>query len=559
LYTSAQGLQMVQSMCSGFTGMEFNHINVKCKRMGGAFGGKETRSVPFALMAALAARLTGRAISLVLDRDVDMSITGQRHSYLVDYKAGVCSKSGKLKFLDVELYNNAGHSMDLSIAVLQKTLLQIDSVYKWPALRARGKNCKTNINSNTGFRGFGAPQAVVITESIIEHLHSELAMARQASSLERLSLSRFRSSNFYVVGDVQHTGNSVTDFNVPILWQELHSKADIDRRRLVIDAFNAENKWKKRGLSTVAVHLGAGFEPKFLNQAGALVNIYVDGTILVSHGGTEMGQGLHTKMIQIAAQCLGVPVELVCIKDTNTDVVPNSSPTAGSISTDLYGMAVLDACEKLRSRLRAVQVTCSSHDTSDAFNMTVWKDLVTMAYNERVDLSAHGFYIVPEGRCGYNFETKQGIPYNYFTQGVAASEVEIDTLTGNFELLRVDICMDVGKSINPGVDIGQIEGAFTQGYGWCTMEEIIRGDNEHPWVCPRGLTMTRGPGTYKIPSFNDVPQDFRVHLVHATESGNKRAIHSAKAVGEPPILLGCTVFFALQVRYINYVLCSAVW
>jgi xanthine dehydrogenase/oxidase len=544
VYTSAQGLQMVQSLCSSFVGMDFNRINVKCKRMGGAFGGKESRSAPFAMIVALAARLTGRAVSLVLERDVDMCITGQRHSYVANYKAGCCSKAGKLKFLDVELFNNAGSSMDLSIAVIQKTLLQIDSVYYWPALRATGKNCRTNINSNTGFRGFGAPQAVVIAESVIEHL----------CAAGGFNISEFRTNNFYCVGDLQHTGNVISDFNIPLLWQECSLRANVKARQEAVEEYNRRNKWKKRGLSMIAVQLGAGFEVKFLNQAGALVNIYVDGTVLISHGGTEMGQGLHTKMIQIAAQCLQIPSSLVHINGTSTSIVPNASPTAGSVSTDLYGMAVLDACEKLKARLESKKSSMPPSSGSETDTVTTWKELVSAAYFDRIDLSAHGFYVIPDNRCGYDFTTKQGIPYNYFTQGVACSEVEVDVLTGNFDVLRVDICMDLGKSINPGVDIGQIEGAFTQGYGWSTMEELIRGDADHVWIRPKGSNFTRGPGTYKIPSFNDVPRDLRVHLVNVTSTGNTRAVHSSKAIGEPPILLGCTVYFAIQVR----LFCSSV-
>lgn len=279
-----------------------------------------------------------------------------------------------------------------------------------------------------------------------------------------------------------------------------------------------------------------------------MVHLYVDGSVLVAHGGTEMGQGLHTKMIQVAAQCFGISEQFVSITETATNIVSNASPTAASMSTDLFGMAVLDACEQLKQRLAPLRAKLSAADDSKPVS---WPDLVHSAYYERIDLSAHGFYAVHTDRCGYNWDlvgcsnnSQRGHPFNYFSMGVACTEVEIDCLTGDSQILRADILMDVGKSINPAIDIGQIEGAYIQGYGWSTMEELVWGDANHAaWVRP-GQLFTKGPGTYKIPAFNDVPVDFRVHL---SDTDNRFAVHSAKAVGEPPFFLGASAFFAIKV------------
>lgn len=379
---------------------------------------------------------------------------------------------------------------------------------------------------HTGFRGFGAPQAVIIVESVLERLAAACA----------LDVHHVRALNFYQPGDVSHVGLPIESFPILRMWREMGVVADVDARQAALEEFNKCNRWKKRGLSQIAVQLGMGFDAKFMNQAGALINIYLDGTVLISHGGLEMGQGLHTKIIQVAAHSLDIPTEFVHIAESTTSIVPNAMPTAGSVSTDLYGMAVLDACEQLKKRLAPIR-TASAEDIS-------WKDLVVAAHMERVDLSAHGFYIVPGDRCGYDFATQVGTPYQYHTQGVAVSEVEIDCLTGNFDLLRTDILMDIGKTLNPGIDIGQIEGAFIQGYGWSTMEELVRGDERNPWL-QRGELHTNGPKGYKIPSFNDVPRDFRIHIVDMTSP--PRGLHSSKAIGEPPLLLGSTVYFAIQV------------
>ena len=529
VFSSTQNPTKTQNFCAHVVGIPKAHVTARCKRMGGGFGGKETRSVFIAVTAALSAHLLGRAVSINIERDVDMSITGQRHAFLIDYKAG-CTKDGMLKFLDIHLYNNAGFSLDLSQAIMDRALFHCDNTYFWPALRAIGTICITNQPSHTAFRGFGGPQGMMITEYVIEHL----------SSVSGIPALEFRQKNFYKEGDRVHFGQKLVEFHIPRLWDDLLLKANVAERNEAIDTFNKENQWKKRSLVVLPCKFGINFTAKFMNQGGALVHVYTDGTVLVAHGGTEMGQGLHTKMIQVAAQCFGISDKMVHIAETNTSAVANSSPTAASMSTDLYGMAVLDACEQILERLAPVRADLASDAT--------WETLIDAAFWRRIDLSAHGYYAVDSERCGYDWDmqvtdnSERGHPFNYFTQSVACTEVEIDCLTGDSTLQRVDIIMDVGKSINPSLDIGQVEGAFIQGFGWSTMEELIWGDGQHKWVRP-GMLFTRGPGTYKIPAFNDVPKDFRVYLA---DTDNKFCVHSSKAIGEPPLFLGCSAFFALQ-------------
>lgn len=510
-------------------GLPAAHVVAKNKRLGGGFGGKETRSVFIGVTAALAAHILQRPVSIFIERDLDMSITGQRHGFYFQYRAGA-TKAGDLKFLDLKLYSNAGFSMDLSLPVMDRALLHCDNTYKWPALRAVGTLCRTNQPSHTAFRGFGGPQGMMMTEIVLDHLAHALNMPGHL----------LREKNMYQEGQRTHFGQKLEDFYVPKLWNELKLKMDgLEQRRQAIVEFNANHRYLKRGLAMMPTKFGINFTAKFMNQGGALVHVYTDGTVLVAHGGTEMGQGLYTKMIQVAAHTFDIPNEWVHIAETATNTVANSSPTAASMSTDLYGLAVLDACTQICNRLQPLRATMPAGYT--------WKDLITTAFFQRIDLSAHGYYAVENDRCGFDWDMKctdnsqRGHPFNYFTQGVAAVEVEIDTLSGNYNLHRVDIVMDVGQSINPAIDVGQIEGAFVQGCGWSTTEELIWGDDDHKWV-KTGQLFTRGPGFYKIPSFNDSPADFRIHL---SDTLNKFAIHSSKAVGEPPLFLGGCVYFAL--------------
>ncbi|CBJ27195.1 conserved unknown protein [Ectocarpus siliculosus] len=529
VFASTQNPTKTQDFCSKVCGIDKNKVVCRTKRMGGGFGGKETRSVFLSCVAALGAHLTKRPVRICLDRDVDMQITGHRHAYLAKYKAGA-TKDGKLVGMDVTLYNNAGCSLDLSASVMDRALFHIDNCYSWPALRAKGLVCKTNQASHTAFRGFGGPQGMLVTETVMDHL---------ASSLEMDSFV-LRTLNLYKPEEPTHFGQPLEAWNVPAAWKDVQQWADIERRRKEVDAFNSSSRYRKRGLAVVPTKFGICFTAGFMNQGGALVHVYLDGTVLVSHGGTEMGQGLHTKVCQVVANEFNIDVEKVHISETATDRVANTSPTAASMSTDLYGMAALDACEQITERLRPVMAELPENSP--------FATIVKAAYFRRIQLSAQGFYTVPAARCGYDFDMEttnnrdRGLPFNYFTQGVAASEVEIDCLTGDAKVIRADILMDIGTSVNPAIDIGQIEGAFIQGYGWCTMEETSWGDSEHLWVKP-GQLFTKGPGTYKIPSFNDVPSDMRVKLM---DRANAFAVHSSKAVGEPPFFLASSAFLAIK-------------
>ena len=539
IHASTQNPTKTQAEVAEVLGLPMGKVAVRCKRMGGGFGGKEERSIFITVCAALAAQTTGRTVSLLIERDVDMCITGQRHAFSFNYRAG-CTKDGKLKFMDAKLYSNAGWSLDLSQAVMDRALFHSDNVYQWPNQRVQGFVCKTNQPSHTAFRGFGGPQGMMLTEFVMAHLAKDSG----------IDIDTLRATNFYKNGDFTHFGQTIEYFNVPTMWERIQNSAEIASRKAAIAKFNSENKWKKRGIATIPTKFGINFTYKPMNQGGALVHVYMDGTVLLSHGGTEMGQGLHTKMIQIAAQAFGISPSMITCQETATNAVANSSPTAASASTDLYGMAVLDACEQIMERLRPLKAIELAKEGA-IWNDAMWKGLAWQAYSNRVNLSAQGFYVVPSERCGYNWDmdttggadnSRRGQPFNYFTQGVATSEVEIDCLTGDSHLVRTDIVMDIGKSINPALDVGQIEGAFIQGYGWLTMEDMAWGDGQHKWIRP-GQLFTRGPGTYKIPAFNDVPLDFRCHLF---DTENKFCVHSSKAVGEPPFFLGSSAFFAIR-------------
>lgn len=528
--SSTQAATKTQSLVARVLGIDENRVTCATRRIGGGFGGKETRSVFIACAASVAAYIMKRPVKCLLERHVDMLTTGGRHPFYAKYKVGI-KNDGKLVALDLDMYNNAGYSMDLSQAVMDRALFHCDNSYKIPHVRANGTVCRTNLATNTAFRGFGGPQGLIIAESYIDHIARTLNLAPE----------EVRTRNMYVQDEVTHFGQPLEDFNLRTLWQHTIDKSGFAAKKEAAAAFNAENRWKKRGVTIIPCKFGISFTSKFMNQGGALVHVYADGSVLVSHGGVEMGQGLHTKVIQVAARAFGIPHEKVHIEETSTNKVPNSQPSAASMSTDLYGMATLDACEQILERLQPIRERLGAN--------APFSQVVNAAYFARVNLSAQGFYIVPNERCGYDFaktvaENAAGsTAFNYFTTGVACTEVELDVLTGDFHMTSVDILMDLGASVNPAIDIGQIEGAFMQGFGLFALEELVWGDDGHPWV-KRGHLFTRGPGAYKIPSANDVPMDFRVWL--ESNQKNKFAVHSSKAVGEPPLFLGASAFFAVK-------------
>ncbi|XP_035686516.1 xanthine dehydrogenase/oxidase-like [Branchiostoma floridae] len=510
IFCSTQNPTTMQMLAAKVLGIPANRVVCRVKRMGGAFGGKETRPFAITSVCAVAAHKVQRPVRIMLDRDEDMVITGRRHPFLGRYKVGFMS-DGRVLALDISLYSNAGNSLDLSHGVMCQALLRSDSAYTIPNVRAVGYVCKTNTASNTAFRGFGAPQAVFFAESWIADVAIKCGISQH----------KVREINMCKEGDVTHYNMTLEGCQLQRCWEECLKQSDFLTRRRQVDGFNGENRWKKRGLAAIPTKYGIAFIGSF-NQAGALVHVYTDGSVLVTHGGTEMGQGLHTKMVQVAGRVLKIPTSRIHISETSTNTVPNTSSTAASLSSDLYGMAVKIACETILQRLEPYMGKGS------------WDDWVRAAYFDRVGLSATGFYRTPG--IEYDIQKNEGRPFSYFCYGTAVSEVEIDCLTGDHTVLRTDIVMDVGNSLNPAVDIGQIEGAFLQGYGLYTMEEQV--------YSPDGVLYSRGPGMYKIPGFADIPIHFNVSLLRGAP--NDKAIFSSKGVGEPPILLASSVFFAIK-------------
>ncbi len=533
VYSSTQAPTKTQNFCASASNLPASRVVCKMKRMGGGFGGKETRSVFVAAACAVGARITGRPVRVTLDRNVDMQTTGQRHSFVAKYKAAAKVVDGKPKLLglDVNIWSNGGCSLDLSGPVMDRALFHIDGTYNWGSLRAHGVVCKTIQPPHTAYRGFGGPQGIIICENVIDHLAREMGIDGSA----------LRAANFYKEGEKTHFRQVFEKgtWNVPRAFSDVQAQAGYHERLTACEEFNAKNKWRKRGVAVVPTKFGIAFTAKFMNQGGALVHVYQDGTVLVSHGGTEMGQGLHTKVCQVAATAFGISIDKVYIDDTSTDKVANTIPTAASMSTDMYGMACLDACQQILKRLEPVRAKLGKE--------APLSEIATAAHFERIDLSAHGFYALANERCGYDWTKpmeERGRPFNYFTQGAAFSEVEVDVLTGDHRIVRADVVVDVGSSINPAIDIGQIEGAFVQGAGWSTTEEMIWGDEEHEWVRPKGRLFTQGPGFYKPPAFNDMPSEFNVTLMDGV--ANKFAVMSSKAIGEPPFFLGSVVYFAVK-------------
>ncbi|KAK0704840.1 molybdopterin binding aldehyde oxidase/xanthine dehydrogenase [Lasiosphaeris hirsuta] len=521
IYSSTQNPNEAQVYAAQVLNVQANKVVVKVKRMGGGFGGKESRSVQLSSILALAAQKIRRPIRCMLTREEDMIVSGQRHPFLGRWKIGV-NKDGKIQAADIDVFNNGGWSWDLSAAVCERAMSHSDGCYLIPNFHVRGRICKTNTMSNTAFRGFGGPQGMFIAESYMDEVADRLGIPAE----------KFREINFYEPEEQTHYNQPLTDWHVPLMYKQVQEEAEYAARREAVTRFNKEHKWRKRGLALIPTKFGISFTALWFNQAGALVHIYHDGSILVAHGGTEMGQGLHTKMTMIAAQALKVSLDDVFISETATNTVANASATAASASSDLNGYAVYNACAQLNERLAPYREKLGPDATM--------KQLAHAAYFDRVNLSAQGFYKTPE--IGYTWGENKGKMFFYFTQGVTAAEVEIDTLTGTWTCSRADIKMDVGRSINPAIDYGQIQGAFIQGLGLFTMEESLwlRGG---PMA---GNLFTRGPGAYKIPGFRDIPQVFNVSLLKNVEWKDLRTIQRSRGVGEPPLFMGSAVFFAIR-------------
>ncbi len=541
VHCSTQHPSEMQHLIARALGLASHAVRVECRRMGGGFGGKESQSALFACVAAIAAAQLKRPVKLRLDRDDDFLITGRRHCFWYEYEAGF-DDAGRVLGVEITMVSRAGHSADLSGPVMTRALCHFDNAYWLPDVSMHGFCARTDTQSNTAFRGFGGPQGAIAIENIIDTI---------ARTLGHDPLD-VRRANFYGVGadNVTPYGQVVTDNIVHPLVAELEVTSDYRERRAAVAAFNATSPVLKRGIALTPLKFGISFNVKHLNQAGALVHVYGDGSILVNHGGTEMGQGLNTKVAQVVAHELGVGLARVKVTATDTQKVANTSATAASTGADLNGKAAQDAARQIRTRLAESVAARHGVDTGDvhfandrvsfAGGYESFTDVIAAAYFERMQLWSDGFYATPG--LSWNRETMTGNPFFYFAYGAAVSEVAVDTLTGEWKLLRADILHDVGRSLNPALDIGQIEGAFIQGMGWLTMEELVW----HPADGSKnaGKLMTHAPSTYKIPTANDCPAIFNVALFEGDNPHD--SIHRSKAVGEPPLLLPFSVFFAIR-------------
>ncbi len=536
VHCSTQHPSEMQLLVAHALKLHAHHVQVECRRMGGGFGGKESQSGLFACVAAVAAAQLKRPVKLRVDRDDDFLITGRRHCFHYDYEVGF-DDEGRILGTEITLISRAGHSADLSGPVMTRALCHVDNAYWLPDVALHGFSGKTNTQSNTAFRGFGGPQGAIVIEYILDSIARELG--RDPLDVRRV--------NFYGKGERNVTpyGQTVEDNVIHELTAELEASSDYRARRDALAAFNAQSPVLKRGIALTPLKFGISFNVKHLNQAGALVHVYSDGSILVNHGGTEMGQGLNTKVAQVVAHELGVSFESVRVTATDTQKVANTSATAASTGSDLNGKAAQDAARQIRERLAALAVRQYGGDAATVRfandevqvngRSVPFCDLVMQAYQDRVQLWSDGFYATPG--LHWDRDTLKGRPFFYFAYGAAVSEVVVDTLTGEWKLLRADLLHDAGRSLNPAVDIGQVEGAFIQGMGWLTMEELV-------WHPKTGLLMTHAPSTYKIPTANDCPPVFNVKLFDNTNVSD--SIHRSKAVGEPPLLLPFSVFFAIR-------------
>lgn len=512
-------------------------VTVEVRRMGGGFGGKETQANGPACLTALAASLTGRAAKLRLDRDDDMMVTGKRHDFAIDYDVGF-GDDGRIHAVDMVLAARCGWSADLSGPVTDRALFHADNAYYYPAVRLRSEPLKTNTQSNTAYRGFGGPQGIVGAERLME----EIAYATGLDPLEVRLRNAYRSGT---PADLTPYHMQVEDSISVEIMTQLATDCDYAARKAELRAFNARSPFIRRGIALTPVKFGIAFTATHYNQAGALVHVYTDGSVQVNHGGCEMGQGLHTKMVQIVMREFALDAERVRITATNTGKVPNTSATAASSGADLNGMAVLDAVRKIRERLVTfaaerwqvpqAEVRFTPDGVRVGETLMAFQELVKAAYFARISLSANGFYKTP--KIHWNQDTGRGRPFLYFAYGAACSEVAVDTLTGEMRIERVDILHDAGQSLNPAIDIGQVEGAFVQGAGWLTTEELV-------WD-KVGRLRTHAPSTYKIPSCSDRPRIFNVTLLENVPN-REDTIFRSKAVGEPPFVHGVSVLHAIS-------------
>ncbi len=541
LYCSTQHPDGNQREAASALNLTTNDVEVICRRMGGGFGGKEGNASIFSQSAALAAFKLQKPVKLRVNRDDDMTITGKRHDFRIDYEVGF-DDTGRILGADIMLASRCGYSVDYSGPVNDRACLHIDNAYHIPALKLVSHRCKTNTQSATAFRGFGGPQGMFGIETVID----EIAATLGKDPLEVRKLNLYKDPAVSGNPDTMTTqyNQLIEDWVGDKVIAQVEKESNYAERRAQVQAFNAKSKTRKRGIALVPLKFGISFTATHLNQGGALLVIYMDGSVSCNHGGTEMGQGLNTKMAQVCADGLGISVDKVRITATDSQKVPNASATSASSGADINGAAIMNATAQMRERLKPVaarMLGCSAEEVTFANNQlhvggksVNWSDVTKQAWLDRVGLSVTGFYMTPEIK--YDFTTLNGRAFYYYCYGAAVSEVEIDTRTGEWWLKAVDIVHDVGRSINPALDKGQIEGAYIQGMGWLTMEECI-------WD-KKGKLLTHGPSTYKIPVAGDVPEHFKVSLFD--NANLKPTPFNSKATGEPPLMLGLSAFFALK-------------
>ncbi len=534
-YCSTQHPSEMQQLISHALDIDINQVTLEIRRMGGGFGGKESQSALFVCVAAICANALNRPVKLRLDRDDDFLITGKRHGFHYDYDVGF-DENGVIQAARIKMISNAGYSTDLSPPVATRAACHFDNAYYLSDVDIKVLCAKTNTQSNTAFRGFGGPQGAIAIEYIIDNI---------ARSLGRDALE-VRKANFYGIDERNVTpyDQTVEDNVITELVEQLQASSDYQARRAEIRKYNTHSEVLKKGIALTPVKFGISFNMVHFNQAGALVHVYLDGTILVNHGGTEMGQGLNTKVAQVVATELGVSISQVRATATRTDKVANTSATAASTGADLNGKAAQNAALSIKQRLSEFAATLYGFEARDIVfgnnqvtlgdKTIAFAELVRKAYVARIQLWSDGFYATP--KLHWDSTNLKGRPFYYYAYGASVSEVQIDTLTGEHSVLRADLLHDAGSSINPGIDIGQVEGAYIQGMGWLTTEELYWND--------KGQLMTHAPSTYKIPAINDCPDDFRVSLFK--NRNHEDTIMRSKAVGEPPLLLAFSVFFAIR-------------
>ena len=535
VYSSTQHPSETQQIIGKVLKQNYNSIHVIVRRIGGGFGGKETQSFLFAAITSIAAKKLSKPVKLRVDRDDDMIMTGKRHDFLFDYEVGF-NNSGEILALKIMMASRCGISPDLSGAINDRAIYHIDNAYFLPNIEINSYRCKTNTVSNTAFRGFGGPQGMFCIENIIENIAQKLN--REASEIRKINFYKDKIKN------TTHYGMKITDNVIEDIFNKLIKKSNYKKRKIEIDNFNKKNKVLKKGIAITPVKFGISFTTTHLNQGGALVHIYTDGSIHLNHGGIEMGQGLMTKLALVASNEFGLNYENIKISSTDTEKVPNTSASAASATTDINGAAIVNAINNIKSGLNEFIYDYFKTNSKIKYENNFvyfdkrkisFKELINTAYLNRIPLSSSGFY--KTNKINVNTKTLQGRPFLYFTYGAAVTEVIIDKLTGENKILQVDIIHDVGNSINKRIDKGQIEGGYIQGLGWLTTEEVSWKSN--------GVLTTHSPSTYKIPTAGETPFKFNVEI-YDRGFNKEKVINRSKAVGEPPFMLAISSFIALK-------------